>query len=92
MPLNKSEEFEIDKENDIEKRRPKPFRYLRNDESLDEYSKEFGEDNTFSLMKTNKSKIELNYENPIVVSNVKNIGKVEEILKKHEEIRKMKDF
>jgi hypothetical protein len=92
MPLNKSEEFEFDKENDIEKRRPKPFRYLKSDESFDEDLKEFDEDNTFSLMKTSKSKMKLNYENPIVLSNNKNIGKVEEILKKHEEIRKMKDF
>jgi hypothetical protein len=90
MPLKDSKEFEFDKENDIEKRRPKPFRYIRNDENY-ENSKEFIEDNSFSLMKTNRSKIKLNYENPVVFSNLKNIGKVEIILKKHEEIKKMKD-
>jgi hypothetical protein len=91
MPLNKSKELEFDKENDIEKRRPKPFRYLKSDETFNENSKKFNEDNTFSIMKTNNLKIKLNYENPIIFSNTKNIGKVEEILKKHEEIKKMKD-
>ena len=32
MPIKKPEDFDFDKENDIEKRKPKPFRYLKTNE------------------------------------------------------------
>ncbi len=90
MPINKPEDF--DKDDDIEKRKPKPFRYLKNDESIHDHIIKLDEDKTFTLMTTNRSKIELDYNNQVVLSNNKNIGKVEEIIKKHEEIRKIKDY
>jgi hypothetical protein len=88
MPIKKPEDF--DKENDIEKRKPKPFRYIRNDETFQLDSIDLDDKNPFSLMKTDKSKIKTDFSNNVILSNNKNIGKVEEIIKKHEEIRNFK--
>ena len=90
MPIKKPEDFDFDKENDIEKRKPKPFRYLKTNELPQE--EDIDEDKTFTFMKTDQPKIKSDYSNPVVLSNNKNIGKVEEIIKKHEDLRKLKEF
>lgn len=90
MPINKSEDF--DKEKDIDERKPKPYRYLKNTELNEEDSINFDCDNTFTIMKTDKSKMKFDFDNPAIFSNNKIIGKVEKIIKKHEEIKKFKDF
>ncbi|MCK5301470.1 MAG: hypothetical protein KAJ21_06150 [Thermoplasmatales archaeon] len=90
MPIKKPEDFDFDKENDIEKRKPKPFRYLKTNELPQE--EDIDEDKTFTFMKTDQSKIKSDYINPVVLSNNKTIGKVEEIIKKHEDLRKLKEF
>lgn len=90
MPIKKPDDF--DNEIDINDRKPKPFRYLKEDEDINDDLINFHDDNSFSIMKNKKSDINLKIDNPAVLSNNKNIGKVEEIIKKHEEIKKFKDF
>ena len=90
MPIKKPEDF--DNEKDIEKRKPKPFRYLKSNEQIQGDSINLDKDNTFTIMNTDSSKIKLDFNNPAILSNNKNIGKIEEIIKKHEEIKKFKDF
>jgi len=90
MPIKKPDDF--DNEIDINDRKPKPFRYLKEDEDIKDNLINFHDDNSFTIMKNEKSDINLKIDNPAVLSNNKNIGKVEEIIKKHEEIKKFKDF
>lgn len=92
MPIKKPEDFENDKEKDINDRKPKPYRYLKDFEEIQDDKTIFNNDDTFTLMKTDKPKIKFDFSNPAVLSNNKNISKIEEILKKHEEIKKFKDF
>jgi hypothetical protein len=91
MPIKKPDDF--DNEIDIDERRPKPYRYIKDNEDIKEETINFHEDQSFTVMDNNKkSNIKLNYDNPTILSNNKNIGKVEDIIKKHEEIKKFKDF
>ena len=90
MPIKKPDDF--DHEIDIDERKPKPFRYLKDDEDIKEDIINFHDDNSFSIMKNKNSDFNIKFENPAILSNNKNIGKVEEIIKKHEEIKKFKDF
>jgi len=90
MPIKKPDDF--DNEIDINDRKPKPFRYLKEDDDIKDDLINFHDDDSFTIMKNNKSDINLKIDNPAVLSNNKNIGKVEEIIKKHEEIKKFKDF
>ena len=85
MPIRKPEDFE----NDIDKRKPKPYRYLKNDEFVKEIGLEFNK-KEYTYMKTDKSDIKIEEKNQVVLSNVKNIGKIEDIIKKHEDIKKLK--
>ncbi len=91
MPIKKPEDFDFDKENDIEKRKPKPFRYLKG-EDLQEVGMKINDDNNFSYMTTEKSKIKISGTNQIILSNKKNIGKVEDVIKKHEDIKKLREL
>lgn len=91
MPIKKTEDFYFDKENDIEKRKPKPFRYLKG-EDLQEVGMKINDNNNFSYMTTEKSKIKISGTNQIILSNKKNIGKVEDVIKKHEDIKKLREF
>ena len=90
MPIKKPDDF--DNEIDINDRKPKPFRYLKEDDDIKDDLINFHDDDSFTIMKNNKSDINLKIDNPAVLSNNKNVGKVEEIIKKHEEIKKFKDF
>jgi hypothetical protein len=92
MPIKKPEDFDFDREKDIDKRKPKPFRYLKREADFQENNILFDEENTFTIMKTDKTKMKNNAINQVVLSNTKNVGKVEEIIKKHEDIRKVKDI
>ena len=85
MPIKKPDDFE----NDIDERKPKPFRYLKNDEFVKELGLNFNKDN-ITFMKTNKSNITIEEKNQVVLSNNKNIGKIEDIIKKHGDIKKLK--
>ena len=69
MPINKPEDF--DKEKDIDERKPKPYRYLKNNELNEEDSINFDCDNTFTIMKTEKSKMKFDFDNPAILSNDK---------------------
>ena len=73
----------------IKKRRPKPFRYLKREEVLQDNDITFDEENSFSIMKTGKTKITNNDKDQVVLCNNKNLGKIEDIIKKHSEIRKI---
>jgi hypothetical protein len=91
MPIKKPEDFDFDIENDIEKRKPKPFRYLKG-EDLQEVGMKINDDNNFSYMTTEKSKIKISGTNQIILSNKKNIGKVEDVIKKHKDIKKLREL
>jgi len=91
MPIKKPDDF--DKEIDIDERKPKPFRYIKDNEEIKQDLINLQEDQSITVMNNNnKSNINLNHDNPAILSNNKNIGKVEDIIKKHEEIKKFKDF
>ena len=92
MPIKKPEDFDFDREKDIDERKPKPFRYLKREEVFQENNILLDEENAFSIMKTDKTKIKKKDINQVVLSNNKNIGKIEEIIKKHNDIRKIKDI
>ena len=90
MSIDKTIDIAENGEDDINKRKPKPFRYVAN---MDEIQKELETDKTIdlSVMKTSrKTKIKMNEEH---LASLENAGKIEDILKKHEEIRRqnMKD-
>lgn len=85
MPIKKPDDFE----NDIDKRKPKPFRYLKNDEFVKENGLDLDKKN-YTYMKTDKSNINIEEKNQVVLSNNKNISKIEDIIKKHEDIKKLK--
>jgi hypothetical protein len=91
MPIKKPEDFDFDIENDIEKRKPKPFRYLKG-EDLQEVGMKINDDDNFSYMTTEKSKIKISGTNQIILSNKKNIGKVEDVIKKHKDIKKLREL
>ena len=75
---------------EMEKRKPKPFRYI-DKESDNENKLTMDEEAPSSVMKTRVGNISLNSENQVILSNNENIGKIEDIIKKHEEIRKLEE-
>ena len=79
--------FEKNKD-EIDKRKPKPFRYIDN-ESDNENKLTMDKVTSFSVMKTEIGNIPSNFENQVILSNNENIGKIVDIIKKHEEIRKL---
>ena len=72
---------------EMEKRKPKPFRYVNTEDEIK--NKLITEEDTFSVMKTEVGNVSLDSENQVILSNDENIGKIEDIIKKHEEIRKL---
>jgi hypothetical protein len=72
---------------EMEKRKPKPFRYVNNEDEIE--NKLITEEDTFSVMRTEVGNVSLDSENQVIRSNVENVGKIEDIIKKHEEIRKL---
>jgi len=68
-------------EDDIKKRRPKPFRYIDNEREIQE---EFEIDKTpqFTLMKvSDEAKITMNEGR---LANLENAAKIKDVIKKHE--------
>ena len=83
-PIDK---FDNNKE-EMEKRKPKPFRYVNNEDELDNNLK-MDKEVPFSVMKNREEIVSFNSENQVILSNNENVGKIEGIIKKHEEIRKL---
>ena len=83
------DQFE-DNKDEMEKRKPKPFRYI-DKESDNENKLTMDEEAPSSVMKTRVGNVSLNSENQVILSNNENIGKIEDIIKKHEEIRKLEE-
>jgi len=79
--------FESNKD-EMEKRKPKPFRYIDNEDDSENKLK-MNNEIPFSVMKTRGGNVSLSSENQVILSNVENVGKIEDIIKKHEEIRKL---
>ena len=72
-------------EDDIKKRRPKPFRYIENERDIQE-ELEIDKTPKFTLMRTSTEKeITMNEER---LANFENAEKIEDIIKKHEGIRR----
>jgi hypothetical protein len=72
-------------EDDIKKRRPKPFRYIDNERDIQE-ELEINKTPKFTLMITSdETEITMNEER---LSNLENAEKIEDIIKKHEGIRR----
>jgi len=68
-------------EDDIKKRRPKPFRYIDNEHDIKE-ELEIDKTPQFTLMRTsNETEITMNAER---LANLENAEKIEDIIKKHE--------
>lgn len=90
MSIDESIDMLDNDEDEIKERRPKPFRYLDNESEI---QSELTNDDTtdFSVMKASEGiKITMNDER---LTNLENAAKIEDIIKKHEIIRKqnMKD-
>ena len=75
------------KDEDIEKRKPKPFRYLTDEE----IKKEFSIQNLgpASVMKTNQTPIII--ENDINIISLGNVNAIENVINRHHKIRMMKE-
>ena len=72
-------------EDDIKKRRPKPFRYIDNEREIQE-ELEIDKTPQFTLMKvSDEAKITMNEGR---LANLENAEKIEDIIKKHEGIRR----
>ena len=72
-------------EDDIKKRRPKPFRYIDNERDIQE-ELEIDKTPQFTLMRTSdETEITMNEER---LANLENAEKIEDIIKKHEGIRR----
>lgn len=72
-------------EDDIKKRRPKPFRYIDNERDIQE-ELEIDKTPQFTLMKvSDEAKITMNEGR---LANLENAEKIEDIIKKHEGIRR----
>jgi len=72
-------------EDEIKKRRPKPFRYIDSERDVQE-ELEIDKTPQFTLMRTSdETEITMNEER---LANFENAEKIEDIIKKHEEIRK----
>ena len=72
-------------EDEIKKRRPKPFRYIDSERDVKE-ELEIDKTPQFTLMRTSdETEITMNEEH---LTNFENAGKIENIIKKHEGIRK----
>ena len=72
-------------EDDIKKRRPKPFRYIDNERDTQE-ELEIDKTPQFTLMRTSdETEITMNEER---LANLENAEKIEDIIKKHEGIRR----
>jgi len=68
-------------EDDIKKRRPKPFRYIDNEREIQE-ELEIDKTPQFTLMRTsNETEITMNAER---LANLENAAKIEDVIKKHE--------
>jgi len=85
MSIDESIDMAERGEEDIKKRRPKPFRYINNEHDMQE---ELQIDKTpqFTLMKkSDGAEITMNEER---LANLENAEKIEDIIKKHEGIRR----
>ena len=72
-------------EDDIKKRRPKPFRYIDNEREIQE-ELEIDKTPQFTLMKvSDEAKITMNEGR---LANLENAEKIEDIIKKHEGLRR----
>ena len=72
---------------EMEKKKPKPFRYVSyENNSESELTKD--EELSHTVMKTEKRTIEVNTENSFILGNDENAWKVDDIIKKHKETRK----
>ena len=72
-------------EDEIKKRRPKPFRYIDNEREIQE-ELEIDKTPQFTLMKvSDEAKITMNEGR---LANLENAEKIEDIIKKHEGIRR----
>ena len=72
-------------EDEIKKRRPKPFRYIDNEREIQE-ELEIDKTPQFTLMKvSDEAKITMNEGR---LANLENAEKIEDVIKKHEENRK----
>jgi hypothetical protein len=79
--------FENNKE-EMEKRKPKPFRYVDNKDEIENTLK-MDKEVPFSVMKNREEIVSTSPENQVILSNIQNVGIIEGIIKKHEEIRKL---
>jgi len=85
MSINESIDMAELGEDDIKKRRPKPFRYIDNERDMQE-ELEIDKTPKFTLMRTsNETEITMNEER---LANLENAEKIEDIIKKHEGIRR----
>ena len=72
-------------EDDIKKRRPKPFRYIDNERDIQE-ELEIDKTPKFTLMRTSdETEITMNEGR---LANLENAEKIEDIIKKHEGLRR----
>jgi hypothetical protein len=76
---------------DMEKRKPKPFRYVT-DEHNAEDKPTMDEEVPFTVMKTEKGNAIFNTRNLAILGNAENAEMIEDIIKKHKEIEKSDEW
>jgi hypothetical protein len=71
---------------EIEKRKPKPFRYISIEDIKDDEI-DVNENYDFSVMKNDINKNDLQSKNNLVFGNLQNIEKIEEVINKHTKLK-----
>ncbi|MEA3458375.1 MAG: hypothetical protein U9R21_06815 [Candidatus Thermoplasmatota archaeon] len=87
MPIDEPIDTAEQSKDDMEKRKPKPFRYVT-DEHNAEDNPTMEEEAPFTVMKTEKRSAIFNTGNPAILGNAENAEMIEDIIKKHRETRK----
>jgi hypothetical protein len=84
-PINTTDE----NKDEMNKRRPKPFRYITDINVLEKNNSSDEDEMTISVMNKERNVVSVDTNSKTMLSNFENKGKIEEIIKKHETIRKL---
>ena len=87
MQIKKTDNFEFNKD-EIIKRKPKPFRYVKDEYFLTKDEINFDKNDNLTVMKRRERNFIVDIKNPSILCNDENLGKIDEIIKKHKEINK----
>ena len=87
MPIDEPIDIAEQSKDDMEKRKPKPFRYLTDEHNVGD-KPTMDEEVPFTVMKAEKRNDVFSIGNPVILGNAENAEVIEDIIKKHKETGK----